>query len=144
MIRPKSCAGKQVFVHELELMFRTKLPALGPTSSAPTSVTTNSGCADPQAEMAALAEMSEVKMFPKSRPLSERQMIRAAQAGHLARIAKEQKPIEQTVEPPAWTAEQLSALKNRHWIDGRAQNATQRFFGDPLPGRSALDQREGR
>ena len=80
-------------------------------------------------------------MFPKPRLLTKRQMIRGLQAQHLSCIAKDQKPIEQTAEPPIWTAEQLSALKKQHWIDGRAQNATQRFFGDPLPGRSALDHR---
>jgi hypothetical protein len=77
-------------------------------------------------------------MFPKPRVLTERQKLRAKQAVHLTRISKEQDPIEKT---PAWTPERLSAMKEQHWIDGRAQNATQRFFGDPLPGRSALDHR---
>src|SRR5262245_10326409 len=92
--------------------------------------------------VSALAELRGIQMFPKPQALSKRQIMRGVQASHLARVAKEQKPIEGTVEPPEWTAEQLSKLKKQHWLEGRAQNETQRFFGDPLPGRSALDQRE--
>jgi hypothetical protein len=72
-----------------------------------------------------------------------RSVLRGAQCSSLTQraAARERKAIpSQAVDTPMQTHAELSAARWQRWLDD-TRDFTAHFFGDPPPGRSALDQK---